>query len=57
MVMLKIMQKTMWTSVEVMVMVLGIRKGKDSGVVCSYEHDSKECTLQEEGNSSSQLRA
>ena len=47
----------MWTSVEVMVMVLGIRKGKDSGVVCSYEHDSKECTLQEEGNSSSQLRA
>lgn len=57
MVMLNIMQKTVSTSIEVMVMVLGIKKRKESGVVCSYEHDSKECTLQEEGNSPSQLRA
>ena len=40
-------KKTMKTSMEVMVMEIGTRKGKDSGDLCSHEHDSMEHTLQE----------
>ena len=48
MFMLDIMQKTMRTSMEAVVKELRIRKGEDSGDLCSYEHGSREYTLQEE---------
>lgn len=46
MVTVEVMQKIMWTSMEVMVMELTIRKGKDSGVLCSYKFDNRENNLQ-----------
>ena len=45
----------MKTSMEVMVMELETRKGKNSSVLWSYEYDSREYTLHEEGKSPSQL--
>ena len=33
---------------EAVVKELGIKKGEDSGGLCSYEHGSREYTLQEE---------
>ena len=46
MVTVEVMHKIMWTSMEVMVMELTIRKEKDSGVLCSYKFDNRENNLQ-----------
>lgn len=53
MFMLEVTQKIVRSSMEVMVMELGIRKWrkKDLRVQCSYKHGSREYTLQEENNS------
>ena len=55
MVTLKVTQKTMSTSIEVMIMKLGITEGEDSGVLCSYACGRREYTLREEGKSHNHL--
>ena len=55
MVPLKVTQKTTSTSIEVMIMKLGITEGEDSGVLCSYTCGRREYTLREEGKSHNHL--
>ena len=47
--------QTLKNSTEVTVLELGIRKGRNSEVLYSYEYDSRKHTLQQEGKSPSHL--
>ena len=51
MIMLKVLQKTLASNVEVMVRELRIKKGKRSEFLCSFEHDGREYLFQQECHS------